>query len=66
MNDKAWGICSHCNKWAEAPADFDESKHFLRCGNCNSLMCLDYNDPTTAGYREIDKTTATNTKAPKH
>lgn len=61
-----WGICSHCNKWAEAPPEFNESKHFLKCGNCSALMYLDNLDPQTAGYRLENKTTATTTKAPKH
>jgi hypothetical protein len=65
---KAWGICSDrlCNKWAEAPEGFNESKHFLRCVSCGSLMYLDYNDPLLVGYRTADKTTATLAKAPKH
>ena len=65
---KAYGVCSNnkCGKWGEAPADFNESKHFLKCGECNSPMFLDYTNPTVAGYREQDKVTVGLMKAPKH
>lgn len=68
MEKKAYGVCSDrlCSGWAEAPEGFNESKHFLRCANCGSLMYLDYTDPRIVGYSEKHKTTATLTKAPKH
>jgi hypothetical protein len=36
-----FGVCSkECNVWGSAPANFRETKHFLKCPKCNSPMYL--------------------------
>lgn len=59
MRRKYWGICSNreCNKWGEAPENFKENRHFLKCGACGSKMYLDMHDPTEAGYNDRNKVT---------
>jgi hypothetical protein len=54
-SDKRWGVCP-CGKWGEAPANFNESKHFLKC-ECGQLMYLDMFDPREAAYPEKDHIT---------
>lgn len=36
------GLCSKCNSWGLAPANFRQSKHFLKCPKCESPMYLTY------------------------
>lgn len=52
MKQKAWGVCRKCYKYAEAPEGFNESKHFIVCGDCEGkeLMYLDYMDPKLVMY----------------
>ena len=51
---KQYGICPSCHKWGDAPQDFDERYHFLRC-SCGSVMFLNRTDPTEAAYRVENK-----------
>lgn len=64
---KYYGVCknrkthSSGEAWGEAPENFDERKHFLKCP-CGSTMYLDRHDPKKAGYRDKDKVIVTVTK----
>lgn len=52
----AFGTCDKCNKWGDAPKDFRESKHFLKCPNCGNPMYLTrIFHPTTFGFKESEK-----------
>lgn len=55
MSRKSWGICwQGCNKWGEAPQEFKENRHFLKC-ECGNIMSLTHLDPKDAAYPEKDK-----------
>lgn len=56
-----YGICEKCNKWGEAPSDFRENKHFLKC-ECGSLMYLSRLNPREAGYQGRNKVIIKTTK----
>ena len=57
---KRYGICD-CGKWGEAPPEFNESIHFLKC-TCSQPMCLDIHNPREVGYRESSKIIVTTMK----
>lgn len=48
-----WGVCD-CGKWGEAPSNFRETIHFLKC-SCGRPMYLDPHNPKLSGYRDSDK-----------
>lgn len=50
-----YGICDKCNKWGKAPINFRENFHFLKCGNCGSIMHPHINHPKEAGYLDKDE-----------
>ena len=52
-----YGVCD-CSKWGQAPLNFNEAKHFLKC-ECGKLMYLQIFDPREAGYRKEDEITPT-------
>jgi len=52
-----YGVCE-CGKWGEAPKEFRENLHFLKC-KCGKLMYLQNMSPKEAGYRDSSKVTIT-------
>lgn len=50
-----WGECD-CGKWGEAPSNFRESKHFLKC-TCGKLMYLTIFNPKEVLRKDSDKIT---------
>lgn len=49
-----------CDKWADAPDNFHELKHFVKCGSCGGFMRPNRNTtPADIGLDDRSKTTGT-------
>lgn len=54
-----YGSCE-CGKWGEAPKEFRENKHFLKCPACGKAMYLTVLiTPQAMGMKESDKVVIT-------
>lgn len=55
-----YGVCD-CGKWCDAPKEFNQTKHFMRC-ECGKLMILLIYNPSESGYIYKDSNKITNIK----